>query len=634
MTRKKLIGLLSCMILTVGVVGALFTVGLAKPECTCRIKVHGSNCPLSGCTCSWKSNHYDEGRKADDHDKGCLLYGASADALQCVCEVDVHAEGCPRYEKTQKKLTLTKTPAADSVTTEAAETEAAAAETTTEPATTEPATTEVVTTDATKKKMTGTEDTEAAEKNTENETEPETRALSEETTSAGQTVTERPEESLQEPDMETVTSKAAETEQTAEKGTEAKTETEAAGTEEGGEALTEEAAEPESSKEETKSSVSEKPDATEKKSKTKKSDETAPVSEESSETADGNTAEEDIIELEPEEGLKDNGEKKTEWKYPTGWEGYGTGRMSGNVLVALEAYRMPLQLKEQTKKIAELLPAEREAELCDSEDNFYDILAVYAFLSGQTEDYPLGLVIEEADFESVYWRMTQVTGVTNADGSLVYVHRLRADEAAEIYGFSKEDMEEINTLLDRSSKAEKAIKESIFASLSKSELQDVLDLIPEGLSPERKAILTTAVALNRKLPYFWGGKSLAYGWDDRWGETRTVSCEGSKTYGTYRPLGLDCSGFVSWAFINYYGADFGTWSSYEWGTGRLTYPVSWKDAQPGDIALTEGHVGIVLTVDENGPTSYIHCGGAGVRVTTRVDRFKRIARPYIFGEEH
>ena len=59
--------------------------------------------------------------------------------------------------------------------------------------------------------------------------------------------------------------------------------------------------------------------------------------------------------------------------------------------------------------------------------------------------------------------------------------------------------------------------------------------LPEGLSPEREAVVRTACSLVGKVNYFWGGKSLVIGWDVRWGELRQVTAAGSSTTGTYRP---------------------------------------------------------------------------------------------------
>ena len=47
--------------------------------------------------------------------------------------------------------------------------------------------------------------------------------------------------------------------------------------------------------------------------------------------------------------------------------------------------------------------------------------------------------------------------------------------------------------------------------------------LPEDLSVERRMVVTYALALVDKVDYFWGGKSLVLGWDDRWGEMMEVT---------------------------------------------------------------------------------------------------------------
>ena len=80
--------------------------------------------------------------------------------------------------------------------------------------------------------------------------------------------------------------------------------------------------------------------------------------------------------------------------------------------------------------------------------------------------------------------------------------------------------------------------------------------LPEDLSVERRMVVTYALALVNRVDYFWGGKSLVLGWDDRWGEMMEVTVEGDDTTGTERPYGLDCSGFVDWAFYNASGGSY------------------------------------------------------------------------------
>lgn len=48
------------------------------------------------------------------------------------------------------------------------------------------------------------------------------------------------------------------------------------------------------------------------------------------------------------------------------------------------------------------------------------------------------------------------------------------------------------------------------------EAMEVWERLPDELSMERRMVVTYALALVDKVDYFWGGKSLVLGWDDRW----------------------------------------------------------------------------------------------------------------------
>lgn len=58
------------------------------------------------------------------------------------------------------------------------------------------------------------------------------------------------------------------------------------------------------------------------------------------------------------------------------------------------------------------------------------------------------------------------------------------------------------------------------------EAMEVWERLPDDLSMERRMVVTYALALVDKVDYFWGGKSLVVGWDDRWGELTEVTAEG------------------------------------------------------------------------------------------------------------
>ena len=71
---------------------------------------------------------------------------------------------------------------------------------------------------------------------------------------------------------------------------------------------------------------------------------------------------------------------------------------------------------------------------------------------------------------------------------------------------------------------------------------------------------------------------------------------GSSTTGTYRPYGLDCSGFVDWVFYN---ATNGSYIIGRGGGATMQHSyctdISWEDARPGDLVFypDNSHVDIV-----------------------------------------
>ena len=186
--------------------------------------------------------------------------------------------------------------------------------------------------------------------------------------------------------------------------------------------------------------------------------------------------------------------------------------------------------------------------------------------------------------------------------------------------------------------AELATMDLLLTDLSASQEQarNILRNLPDGLSPERRAVVETACRLVGKVNYFWGGKSRVIGWDSRWGTIQKVWADGSSTTGTYRPYGLDCSGFVDWVFYNISDG------AYTIGHGggahaQHTYctAITWTEAQPGDLVFypEDTHVGIVGGWDESGNILIIHCAsGYNNVVVTKQEGFATIGRPLYYSE--
>ena len=161
--------------------------------------------------------------------------------------------------------------------------------------------------------------------------------------------------------------------------------------------------------------------------------------------------------------------------------------------------------------------------------------------------------------------------------------------------------------------------------------------LPEDLSVERRMVVTYALALVDKVDYFWGGKSLVLGWDDRWGEMMEVTAEGDDTTGTERPYGLDCSGFVDWAFYN---ASGGSYIPGQGGGAAAQHgqcaDIPWEEVQPGDLVFypEDDHVGIAAGRDGQGRLLVVHCAaGVGWVTLSCSNGFTQAARPGWYGEE-
>ena len=169
------------------------------------------------------------------------------------------------------------------------------------------------------------------------------------------------------------------------------------------------------------------------------------------------------------------------------------------------------------------------------------------------------------------------------------------------------------------------------------EAMEVWERLPDDLSMERRMVVTYALALVDKVDYFWGGKSLVLGWDDRWGELTEVTAEGSDTTGTEQPYGLDCSGFVDWAFYNASGGEYVIGQ----GGGAMEQhancvDIEWDEVQPGDLLFypEDEHVGIAAGRDWLGRLLVVHCasGTGGVAISRRTG-FETAARPVWYGNE-
>ena len=284
--------------------------------------------------------------------------------------------------------------------------------------------------------------------------------------------------------------------------------------------------------------------------------------------------------------------------------------------------------------------------------DWVEVLAVFAVKVAGADVDATDVATMDADriarLKAVFWDMTTIAhrievihhpGSGDDDGwternLYITITAKTAEEMKTVYHFNRNQIAALDELLEQRDLLRELIED--VHSVSRDTAALLRDL-PEGLSPEREAVVRTACSLVGKVNYFWGGKSLVIGWDARWGELRQVTAAGSSTTGTYRPYGLDCSGFVDWVFYN---ATNGSYIIGRGGGATMQHSyctdISWEDARPGDLVFypDNSHVGIVGGRDANGELLIIHCAsGANNVVVTGKSGFASIGRPKYYSEQ-
>ena len=283
-----------------------------------------------------------------------------------------------------------------------------------------------------------------------------------------------------------------------------------------------------------------------------------------------------------------------------------------------------------------------------------EVVAVFASKTAGAEDGVDVFTLDEERVEllrQVFWDMCEITTATqtvdvpdsdpddDVDDShtgialTITITAKTAEQMRLIYVFTKYQNDALDILLENLGSLNIPMGS---LTISQEDAIALLENLPDDLDPARKAVVETAVQLVGRVSYFWGGKSLTLGWDDRWGVPTEVTAAGSGSTGTVRPFGLDCSGFVDWTFYNatngsyYPGRGGGAATQHSYCTN-----IAWSDAQAGDLVFypDDSHVGIVGGKDADGNLLIVHCsGGANGVVITGSAGFTTVARPDYFSD--
>ena len=300
---------------------------------------------------------------------------------------------------------------------------------------------------------------------------------------------------------------------------------------------------------------------------------------------------------------------------------------------------------EYAARLAELQEGDYDSiQIHGGPPDWREVIAVFACKTAGADDGVDVTVFDEDRVErlrQVFWDMTpirtEVEVIEHEDSTEtilhIYIEAKTIDEMREGYRFTSYQNEALDALLE-----EMELLGGLLGDLSitQEDALALLENLPDDLSPEREAVIRHALTLVGKVNYFWGGKSLVLGWDSRWGQLSKVWADGNSTTGTYRPYGLDCSGFVDWTFYN---VSNGEYVIGHGGGARMQHTyctsISWEESQPGDLVFypEDTHVGIVGGRDENGNLLIVHCAsGANNVVITGLVGFTSIGRPLYYGE--
>ncbi len=279
--------------------------------------------------------------------------------------------------------------------------------------------------------------------------------------------------------------------------------------------------------------------------------------------------------------------------------------------------------------------------------NWTDVIAVFAVkTAGADADATDVVTIDEERIDlirQVFWDMNEVSWyvqtIKHKDDTETILHititSKKATEMPDFYHFSKSQREALTEVLKPEYAQMLAELVGTYGgevSLDEAQIRAMLSAMPKDISERRKAVVEKAYSLLGKVNYFWGGKSSAIGWDSRWGTPARVTAPGSRSTGTVRPYGLDCSGFVDWVFNNSLGYVIGHGGGAASQHGYCKQ-ISWSEALPGDLVFYPGdsHVGIFVGRNESGGPLIIHCASSQNNVVlTGLQGFTSIGRPDCF----
>lgn len=288
-------------------------------------------------------------------------------------------------------------------------------------------------------------------------------------------------------------------------------------------------------------------------------------------------------------------------------------------------FKLPfVQEKVETAYAKEYVPVEVDQYLEGDKGIYYQSGKVYI-----TEPQTIATFTQIADGKYIPSGTRTISPQTKSTKyGKVTLKGINATEILTYYGL------DADTLLESVQKKKErfemivsgnGLKQSMFLKTKKTDIldKDTISYIEsllqnEDLELSRKYLIDTAVSLVGMVPYEWGGKASCAGYDTSWW---TIDDTGHQK-------GLDCSGFVHWAFMTS-GFDKALYDNLISTDTILsnTETINASQLRAGDLGLINNgkainHVGIYL-----GNNMWIHCSSAkNTVVVEKTNMFKIFKR--------
>ncbi|MEN6635354.1 MAG: CHAP domain-containing protein [Clostridiaceae bacterium] len=278
--------------------------------------------------------------------------------------------------------------------------------------------------------------------------------------------------------------------------------------------------------------------------------------------------------------------------------------------------------------------------------NWPDVLATFLAKNVQDEENPLNAAQLSAipldRLDSVFWDMNQIDTFRMDGTANVLLSSKSYEDMADEYNLSAQRRDFLYELMQPEFQRTFASMtgNAAFSDATQENLDALIDTLPDDINVGRKEVVETALSLVGKVSYVFGGKYNRLGWNNAWGNGNEA--EDAENIKISKDFGLDCSGFVSWVFINATGDPaalraIGNGSSNQWAHSEA---IGWDEGRPGDLVflcapghLQYNHVGIIVSVDKDGSYLVAHCSSVqdGVVVTDAWSSgFRYLRRPVAF----